>query len=179
MKKIIEKGGHFCLQLKNNHKEPFDAVKLFFDDLEQNVPRVFNSLDCYAENIKDHGRCESREYRVLTDEKDIQVLLGDKWPYVKCIGMASLTRRAGKEVSHEVHFHVLDTVVSAEKYASLARGHWKIENNLHWVLDMHFREDVSTANTDHAIENLALLRLKRCYYRCTSFPLINRGKSLR
>lgn len=158
MEKIIEKGGHFCLQLKNNHKEPFDAVKLFFDDLEQNVPRVFNSMDCYVKKIKDHGRCESREYRVLTDEKDIQVLLGDKWPYVKCIGMASLTRRAGEEVSHEVHFHVLDTAVSAEKYAKLVRGHWEIENNLHWVLDMHFREDASTANTDHAIENLALLR---------------------
>lgn len=158
MEKIIEKGGHFCLQLKNNHKEPFDAAKLFFDDLEQNVPRVFNSMDCYVKKIKDHGRCESREYRVLTDEKDIQVLLGNKWPYVKCIGMACLTRRAGEEVSHEVHFHVLDTAVSAEKYANLARRHWEIENNLHWVLDMHFKEDASTANTDHAIENLALLR---------------------
>ena len=52
MEKIIEKGGHFCLQLKNNHKEPFDAAKLFFDDLEQNVPRVFNSMDCYVKKSK-------------------------------------------------------------------------------------------------------------------------------
>lgn len=52
MEKIIEKGGHFCLQLKNNHKELFDAAKLFFDDLEQNVPRVFNSMDCYVKKSK-------------------------------------------------------------------------------------------------------------------------------
>ncbi len=53
---------------------------------------------------------------------------------------------------------MLDTIVSAEKYASLARGHWEIENGLHWILDIHFREDSSTANADHAMENLALLR---------------------
>lgn len=45
-----------------------------------------------------------------------------------------------------------------KKYGRLAREHWGIENSLHWILDIHFREDASTANTDHALANLALLR---------------------
>lgn len=72
--------------------------------------------------------------------------------------MAKLTRKKGSAVSEEIHYHLLDTAVSAKEYGSLAREHWGIENNLHWVLDIHFREDASTANADNALANLALLR---------------------
>lgn len=94
----------------------------------------------------------------MTDLNVIQSILGDKWILVKCIGMARMTRVIGGAESKETHYHLLDEIVTAEKYANLARGHWAIENNLHWILDIHFREDQSTANSDHAIENLALLR---------------------
>ena len=159
MDKIIEKGGHFCLQLKANQKETFQATRLFFDDLMVTHPTVYEKLDTYREmTSNDHGRVEKREYRVLDNPNDIKLILGDRWPQVHCIGMAKLTPKTGVDESKEEHYHLLDLPVSAEKYASLARGHWEIENGLHWILDIHFREDSSTANSDHAIENLALLR---------------------
>lgn len=159
MDKIIDKGGHFCLQLKANQKETFQSVKLYFDDLEKNNIAVFEALELYRDiPSKEHGRYETREYRVMSDNDEIATILGNKWEYVQCIGMAKLNRRIGNDESCEVHYHLLDTIVSAEKYASLARGHWEIENGLHWILDIHFREDSSTANADHAMENLALLR---------------------
>ena len=159
MQKIMDKGGHFCLQLKSNHPAPFEAVQLYFSDLENNQKQDFYQLECFRSIIsKDHGRIEEREYRVLTDLNVIQSILGDKWIFVKCIGMARLTRVIGGAESKETHYHLLDEIVTAEKYANLARGHWAIENNLHWILDIHFHEDQSTANSDHAIENLALLR---------------------
>ncbi len=72
--------------------------------------------------------------------------------------MAKLTRKSGSIASVEIHYHLLDVAVSAQKYGSLAREHWEIENSLHWVLDIHFKEDASTANADNALTNLALLR---------------------
>ena len=163
MDKVLERGGHFCLQLKSNQKTTFESAKLYFDDLESNSPNLWEQLDCYEEpSVKNHGRIESREYRVMSDADDIRMMFGEKWEQVKCVGMARLVRRIGDEESSEVHYHLLDTPVSAEKYASLARGHWGIENSLHWILDIHFKEDASTANADAAIENLALLR-KICF----------------
>lgn len=163
MDKVLERGGHFCLQLKSNQKTAFESAKLYFDDLETKAPRLWEQLDCYKEPpIKNHGRIESREYRVMSDADDIRMMFGEAWEQVKCIGMARLVRRIGNEESSEVHYHLLDTPVIAEKYASLARGHWGIENSLHWILDIHFKEDASTANADAATENLALLR-KICF----------------
>lgn len=158
MDKIVCKGGHFCLQLKRNQRAAFDDVALFFEDMEKNRPGDFEALDSFQEIQKDHGRIEKREYYTFCDGKEVAGMLDPKWVHVKCLGMARLTRDKGETVSKEVHFHLLDKSIGAEEYARLARGHWSIENGLHWVLDIYFREDSSTANTDNAISNLALLR---------------------
>lgn len=158
MDKIVDKGGHFCLQLKKNQRTAFDDVSLFFEDMEKNRREDFGSLDSFREIRKDHGRMEKREYYVFCNPKEIAGMLDPKWVHVKCLGMARLTRNDGESVSRETHFHLLDKPVGAEEYAGLARGHWAIENSLHWVLDIHFREDSSTANADEAISNLTLLR---------------------
>lgn len=158
MDKIIDKGGHFCLQLKKNQKTAFEDVELFFRDMEGNGSKRFEKMDMYSEIQKDHGRIEKREYRIFAEGDEIKKVLDPKWGHVNCLGMARLTRQAGESISREIHYHLLDTVVSAEKYGQLARGHWEIENGLHWVLDIHFKEDASTANEDNALANLALLR---------------------
>lgn len=158
MDKIKEKNGHFCLQLKRNQKNAFEDVELFFSDMEKNHSREFLDMDYYMQEEKSHGRIEKREYRVFTNQEEIKMVLDEKWGHVECLGMAKLTRNNGSTVSEEVHYHLLDTAVSAKKYGSLAREHWEVENGLHWVLDIHFREDASTANADNALANLALLR---------------------
>lgn len=158
MDKIINKEGHFCLQLKKNQRTAFGDVELFFRDMEENDKGKFSAMDLHSEVEKDHGRIEKREYRIFAEGDEIKKLLDPKWEHVNCLGMARLTRQVGGNVSREVHFHLLDKVVSAEKYGQLARGHREIENGLHWILDIHFREDASTANEDNALANLALLR---------------------
>lgn len=158
MDKIMEKEGHFCLQLKRNQKTAFEDVELFLKDMEENGRKRFAAMDTCLEVQKDHGRIEKREYRIFAEDDEIKKLLDPKWEHVNCLGMARLTRQTGDSVSKEIHFHLLDTVVSAEKYGQLARGHWEIENGLHWILDIHFKEDASTANEGNALANLALLR---------------------
>lgn len=158
MDKIIDKGGHFCLQLKKNQRTAFEDVELFFRDMEENDSRRFAAMDTHSEVQKDHGRIEKREYRTFAESDEIKKLLDPKWKHVSCLGMARLTRQTGDTLSREIHFHLLDTMVSAERYGQLARGHWEIENGLHWILDIHFKEDASTANADNALANLALLR---------------------
>lgn len=158
MDKIVDKGGHFCLQLKRSQRTTFDDVSLFFEDMEKNRGEEFGKLDSFREIKKGHGRMEKREYYIFCNPKEVAGMLDPKWAHVKCLGMARLTRNDGGSVSRETHFHLLDKPVGAEEYAGLARGHWAIENSLHWVLDIHFREDSSTANADKAISNLTLLR---------------------
>ncbi len=158
MDKIIDKGGHFCLQLKKNQRAAFEDVDLFFRDLEEKNKEDFQKLSSYTETAKDHGRIEGREYYTFADTEEIKRMLGARWEHVKCIGMARLTRTIGEAATREVHYHLLDVETAAEKYMELAKGHWEIENSLHWVLDIHFQEDASTANSGNAISNLALLR---------------------
>lgn len=126
--------------------------------MKQNEPDRFNELPCFEEKVKDHGRIETRKYIVFDDPGEIRHVIPESWDKVKCIGMAILVRGKGDTKSTEIHFHVMSKVVGAEEYGSLARGHWAIENSLHWVLDIHFCEDRSTARADNAISNLTLLR---------------------
>lgn len=158
MDKIIDKGGHFCLQLKKNQRTAFQDVDLFFRDLEENQKKEFKKLSSFVETAKDHGRIEKREYYTFADTEEIKRMLDTRWVHVKCIGMARLTRTVGDVTTKEVHYHLMDTETPAKKYGELARGHWEIENSLHWVLDIHFNEDASTANSGNAISNLTLLR---------------------
>lgn len=155
MKKITEKGGHYCLQLKKNHPEVLSEVSLYFDYLLKNKG---SSLESYEEKTNCHGRKERRTYYTVSDEAEIRDVLPKDWATASCLGMAVLERRIGENVSCETHFHVMDIPRTAEEYARFARNHWQIENGLHWILDIHFGEDRSTAREENAIANLTLLR---------------------
>ena len=72
--------------------------------------------------------------------------------------MVIQTRMIGETISKEIKYHILDQDLRASEYANLTRSHWKIENNLHWILDVIFNEDHSVARKDNAIQNLTLLR---------------------
>lgn len=155
MDKITKKDGHYCLQLKKNQKTAYGSVELYFKDLLSMKDRP----EEHQEINKGHGRIEKRTYRVATDESEISNVVPLEWKTVRCLGMAVLEREtADGKKSVETHYHVMDRAMTAEEYAGYARGHWKIENSLHWVLDIHFGEDRSTAREDNAIANLTLLR---------------------
>lgn len=91
--------------------------------------------------------------------------------------MVRQSRTINNQTTTEIHYHILDTKVSDKEYAELTRSHWEIENKLHWILDVQFKEDLSTAKKDSAIENLALLR--KIVFNLTKLDSTMNGKSVR
>ena len=76
--------------------------------------------------------------------------------------MGESIREIDGKKSRDVRYYILDKDYSAQELSSVVRGHWEIENSLHWVLDVHFKEDFCKIKQEKAMENLALLR-KICY----------------
>lgn len=169
MKKLHDKHAPFCLQLKDNqHNTYVDVSKLFesaFEDAEvcKKLNQKYDALSHVRSFDKDHGRIEIRDYYVFKDEEQIRLAIDPKWEYVKAVGMAVIKRTViGKEEKEneqrETHFHLLSDPIRVDEYANLARGHWSIENSLHWILDEHFCEDRCTSRADRSIFNVSLMK---------------------
>ena len=93
---------------------------------------------------------------VLTDLEALQERVG--WPGLQSVIVVVRDRTAGEQNSCEKHYYVSSQKLSAQKFLEAVRGHWGIENSLHWVLDVVFDEDGSRVRTDHGPDNFGLLR---------------------
>ena len=81
------------------------------------------------------------------------------WKKLKTLGMVFSERQVGDaEPTSETRFYLSSLPMGVERFAEAVRGHWSIENNLHWVLDVSFDEDANRTRTDHGPANLALMR---------------------
>ena len=158
-KKIVEKKGHYCFAVKENKKNFYLDIKEYFnyvlnDKLEKENVITYSTIN------KDHGRIERREHYIIYD---IDWLYGkENWQNLSMIGMSRNYRQINGEVSIQEKYYISDLNLSGEEFAKVIRGHWSIENNLHWILDVHFREDWSLCKEENAIKNLATIR-KICY----------------
>lgn len=151
---IREAGAHYVLALKGNQETAHEEVKTFLDDAVLNNPK---SLASYETVEKDHGRIECRRYW-QSDQLD---WFADraKWPGLASIGLVESERRIpGQQVTLERRYFLSSLPVECSRFAEAVRGHWSIENNLHWVLDVQFGEDQCRARSGYAAENLAALR---------------------
>ena len=107
---------------------------------------------------KGHGRIETRRYYLVDDPLYMKYLESyEKWPNLHSIGMVEAQREVDGVVSRDRRYF-LCSIGSVQEFAQAARGHWSIENGLHWVLDVAFREDLNRTRTDHSAENLSVLR---------------------
>jgi predicted transposase YbfD/YdcC len=104
----------------------------------------------------DHGRIEIRRYYQSDDLAWFEDM--DKWEGLRSVGVVESVRKIGDEVTTERRYFLSSLPLDVETMARAIRGHWGIENKLHWVLDVCFREDYSRIRSGHAAEDLASLR---------------------
>lgn len=158
---IDQKGGSYILALKENQPSVYADIRLYFEqDVLPSSKAVLKSEGRYARTCeKGHGRIETREC-FLTD--DI-AWLPDKalWPGLKgaaCIRSKRVLLPEQHESTSERFFLFSCSDMTADRLLSMQRGHWAIENQLHWCLDVTFHEDDSRARTENAAEVLDILR---------------------
>lgn len=105
---------------------------------------------------KSHGREETREYFIA--DVPIELLRGGEWKEVRSIGLVMRTRVLNGEVSEEVVYYLSSLPPKVKTFAQAVRGHWGIENRLHWSLDVTFAEDQSRVRKGHGAVNLGMIR---------------------
>ncbi|MCK9992931.1 MAG: hypothetical protein Dbin4_01451 [Alphaproteobacteria bacterium] len=146
---VLEQGGDYVLALKGNQGTLHDDVRRFLDDPE-------TALTSAVELDKGHGRIETRTASLSTDIAWLQET--HDWPGLKAVGKIARRREAGDKTSSETAYYLLSQTLAPERFNAVARSHWGIENQLHWVLDVIMDEDQARNRKDHGPENLALLR---------------------
>jgi predicted transposase YbfD/YdcC len=155
VKTIIGKGADYVLGLKGNQGALHDDVKLYFEDC---LASGFKDIEYdYYETIDgDHGRIETRRYWTTSDID----WLPDRapWKNLSSIVMVQRERYVNGTTSMETSYYVTSLKSDAGYVARAVRGHWGIENSLHWVLDIAFREDESRIRKDNAPANFAIIR---------------------
>jgi predicted transposase YbfD/YdcC len=152
---ILGRGGDYLFQLKANRPAMLREVAAFFADPPAPLP-AFETTDA------DHGRIETRRHRVT---RDVRWIFSDRrhpdefrLPGLACIACIEAERREGHRIATSTRYFLSSAPLTPERLAAAARGHWAIENSLHWVLDVTFDEDRARNRRDHGPENLALLR---------------------
>lgn len=162
-KEIIEADADYVLALKGNHETVHEEVKSFLEATvaEKNSKPVV--LSSAAANLavletveKDHGRIETRRYYQSTQLDWFADRA--KWEGLKTVGMVEAVRETGAHRTVERRYYLSSLSLGVETFARAVRGHWGVENKLHWVLDVQMREDQSRARAGYAAENLATLR---------------------
>jgi predicted transposase YbfD/YdcC len=147
---IVEGGADYVLTLKDNHPTLCEEVQLWLDT------EVAGGRLLTQETIeKDHGRIEIRRY-ALSSQIDWLEAKPD-WAGLQAVGRVESTRLIGDQASTECRYF-LCSFPDRDRFATAVRGHWGIENQQHWVLDVQFGEDACRTRSDHSAENLALIR---------------------
>jgi predicted transposase YbfD/YdcC len=152
---VREQKGDYVLALKENQETLYQDVVACFDKAaEESFTQV--RFDSYRSEETGHGRREERTYTVIYDPEGLRTK--EQWQDLKAVVMVDRRRWVQGECSEEWHYFISSADISAREMAESIRGHWGIENGLHWVLDVVFREDQSRARRGNAPENLAMLR---------------------
>jgi predicted transposase YbfD/YdcC len=146
-KKIVEKGADYILSVKGNQGSLEEEVQTV---CKQNQP-VFDQ--CTVE--KNHGRIETRRCEVF--EKGLTVDDENRWEKLTSVIKITSTRELPNRTETQERFYI-SSLNTANEFNRYIREHWAVENNLHWTLDMTFREDEQRKRAGHAAKNFAIVR---------------------
>ncbi len=154
-KTIIDKHGDYILAVKENHKTLYNDTVSFFNQTESMKEEGY-TFDEHTTVDGDHGRIETRKYVLTSDIGWLQDK--ENWSGIKSLGMVESTREIKGECSREKRYYISSIEGDAKKFGNSVRKHWGIENRVHWVLDIAFREDESRIRKGSAPENFAAIR---------------------
>jgi predicted transposase YbfD/YdcC len=154
-KQIVEGGGDYVLTVKDNQeqlKEDIRAtfVKAYDNDCQNIAYETYETVD------EGHGRQERRVYEVIYDLEEIRGR--EAWAELKVVGKCYSERTEKGKTSYEERYFIGSRRCSAKRYGEVLRDHWRIENCLHWQMDVTFGEDASRIQERRGGENFALLR---------------------
>jgi predicted transposase YbfD/YdcC len=152
--KIIDKGGDYVLCAKKNQPGLYESLKEFFDDCGD-FQEVEHDVHEVVEKV--HGRIEERKCWAVGGEAK-WLGIDKRWKKIETIAMIRRKRTIRGKSSVETSYYISSLPCDAEKIARIARAHWRVENSLHWVLDVTMNEDMSRVRKDYGAENLAILR---------------------
>ncbi len=154
--KITGAGAHYLLAVKANQPTLRAEVESLFETAQ--LPRQ----DCVVDCDKGHGRIERRAVSVV---REVDWLDGDRrfpgefrLPNVATIVRVQSRAELSDRSRFETRYYISSAALDAQKAADAVRGHWSIENRLHWVLDVTFAEDQSRLRKGHGANNMAIVR---------------------
>jgi predicted transposase YbfD/YdcC len=154
-RQIVDAEADYCLAVKGNQPTLHQGIADFFlDHRDDGFART--KVRRHQTQEQGHGRQERREYYLCPVPEDLPDRR--RWKGIQAIGMViNITVRSGKETG-EVRYYILSHYLSGRRFAEAVRGHWSIENRLHWQLDVTFQEDLCRLRKGHADVNFSILR---------------------
>ena len=152
---IQDNGADYCLTLKENQPNLFQEVVNLFDQAEATDWSGVEH-DFHRTINKGHGRTEIRRHWTMP----VTELFFDesKWAGLQSVGLIESVRKIDGEITTNKRYYLNSFSSEAQVLAHAVRSHWGVENNVHWILDVAFKEDDCPVHSDHAPENLSQLR---------------------
>jgi predicted transposase YbfD/YdcC len=154
-KAIIEKDADYALAIKGNQGRLYKDIKMFWNIHDRSG---YSEIECdyYETQEQLHGRVEVRRYW-HTDAINWMEQKAD-WSGIQSIGMVESERTVGGLTSLEHRYYITSMKPDAKRFGHAVRSQWAVENNLHWTLDIAFREDENRVRKANGAENMAILR---------------------